>query len=248
MSTGQHSYKLVAGRANPVLAQAIADFLRQPLCRWTIKTFTDGEIFVAGEENMRGTDVFVIQPTGPPVNDNLMELLILIDALKRASAARITAVVPYYGYARQEKKDAPREPITARLVADMLEVAGTDRVVTIDLHAGAIQGFFNIPIDHLTVLYMVAEHLRRSGWRTASWSRRHRRAKVPRLWPTTLICRWRCCISTAAAAGGRGDAYRGRTQGPAADHLRGYRLHRGTSPRGSTPSWLPARRPISGSP
>ncbi len=163
MSTGQHSYKLVAGRANPVLAQAIADFLRQPLCRWTIKTFTDGEIFVAGEENMRGTDVFVIQPTGPPVNDNLMELLILIDALKRASAARITAVVPYYGYARQEKKDAPREPITARLVADMLEVAGTDRVVTIDLHAGAIQGFFNIPIDHLTVLYMVAEHLRRSG-------------------------------------------------------------------------------------
>jgi len=163
MPTGQQGYKLVAGRANPALAQAIADFLRQPLCRWTIKTFTDGEIFVAGEENMRGTDVFVIQPTGPPVNDNLMELLILIDALKRASADRITAVVPYYGYARQEKKDAPREPITARLVADMMEAAGCDRVVTIDLHAGAIQGFFNIPIDHLTVLYMMAEHWRRSG-------------------------------------------------------------------------------------
>lgn len=163
MPTGQPGYKLVAGRANPALAQAIAGFLRQPLCRWTIKTFTDGEIFVAGEENMRGTDVFIIQPTGPPVNDNLMELLILIDAVKRASADRITAVVPYYGYARQEKKDAPREPITARLVADMLEVAGCHRVVTIDLHAGAIQGFFNIPIDHLTVLYMMAEHLRRSG-------------------------------------------------------------------------------------
>ena len=163
MPTGQHSYKLVAGRANPALAQAIAEFLRQPLCRWIIKTFTDGEIFVAGEENMRGADVFVIQPTGPPVNDNLMELLILIDALKRASADRITAVVPYYGYARQEKKDAPREPITARLVADMIEVAGADRLVTIDLHAGAIQGFFNKPIDHLTVLYMMADHLRRSG-------------------------------------------------------------------------------------
>lgn len=163
MPTGPQSYKLVAGRANPALAQAIADFLRQPLCRFTIKTFTDGEVFVAGEENLRGADVFIIQPTGPPVNDNLMELLILIDAIKRASADRITAVVPYYGYARQEKKDAPREPITARLVADMLEVAGCDRVVTIDLHAGAIQGFFNIPIDHLTSLYMMADHLHRSG-------------------------------------------------------------------------------------
>ncbi len=156
-------YKLVAGTSNPALAQAIADYLRQPLCRWHTERFTDGEIFVHGEENMRGADVFVIQPTGPPVNDNLMELLIIIDALKRASADRITAVVPYYGYARQEKKDAAREPITARLVADMIEVAGAHRMVSIDLHAGAIQGFFNIPIDHLTTLYMVADHFRASG-------------------------------------------------------------------------------------
>ncbi len=153
-------YKLVAGTANPDLCQAIADYLRQPLCRWTTKRFTDGEIFVQGEENMRGSDVFVIQPTSPPVNDNLMELLIIIDALNRASAERITAVVPYYGYARQEKKDAAREPITARLVADMIEVAGAHRLVTIDLHAGAIQGFFSIPSDHLTALYMVADYFR----------------------------------------------------------------------------------------
>ncbi|NUP99069.1 MAG: ribose-phosphate pyrophosphokinase [Armatimonadetes bacterium] len=156
-------YKLVAGTSNPRLCQAIADYLHQPLCRWSTRRFTDGEIFVKGEENMRGADVFVLQPTGPPVNDNLMELLIVIDALKRASAERITAVVPYYGYARQEKKDAAREPITARLVADMIEVAGADRLVTIDLHAGAIQGFFNIPIDHLTVLYMVADYFRSSS-------------------------------------------------------------------------------------
>ncbi|MCC7493582.1 MAG: ribose-phosphate pyrophosphokinase [Fimbriimonadaceae bacterium] len=153
-------YKLVAGTSNPRLCQAIAEYLRQPLCRWTTKKFTDGEIFVQSEENLRGADVFVIQPTGPPVNDNLMELLIIIDALKRASAERITAVVPYYGYARQEKKDAAREPITARLVADMIEVAGAHRLVTIDLHAGAIQGFFSIPSDHLTALSMVADYFR----------------------------------------------------------------------------------------
>ncbi len=153
-------YKLVAGTANEPLAQKIAAYLNLPLCQRTIKQFTDGEIYVAGEENMRGADVFILQPTSPPVNDNLMELLILIDSMKRASAGRITAVVPYYGYARQEKKDAPREPITARLVADMIEVAGAHRLVTVDLHAGAIQGFFNIPIDHLTTLYMVANHYR----------------------------------------------------------------------------------------
>ena len=163
MAARDVGYKLVAGTANPKLCQAIAGYLRQPLCRWTTRQFTDGEIFVQGEENLRGADVFVIQPTSPPVNDNLMELLIIIDALKRASADRITAVVPYYGYARQEKKDGPREPITARLVADMIEVAGAHRLVTIDLHAGAIQGFFNIPIDHLTCLYMVADHFRRAG-------------------------------------------------------------------------------------
>jgi ribose-phosphate pyrophosphokinase len=156
------TYKLLAGGGNPALAAAIADYLELPLVTRTIKRFSDGEIFVQGGENFRGSDVFVLQPTCPPVNDNLMELLIIIDSLKRASAERITAVVPYYGYARQEKKDAPREPITARLVADLMEVAGAHRVITLDLHAGAIQGFFNIPIDHLTALGMFCDHFRAS--------------------------------------------------------------------------------------
>ncbi|MBI2302530.1 MAG: ribose-phosphate pyrophosphokinase [Armatimonadetes bacterium] len=163
MAGNQNRYKLLAGNGNPDLASAIAAYLDRPLTRRTLKQFTDGEIFCSIEENMRGADVFVIQPTCPPVNDNLMELLIIIDTLKRASAERITAVVPYYGYARQEKKDAPREPITARLVADMIEAAGCHRVITMDLHAGAIQGFFDIPIDHLTALSMVAEYFRQSG-------------------------------------------------------------------------------------
>lgn len=160
MNARSFEYKLVAGTANRPLAEQIAKHLDLPLCGLTVKRFTDGEIYVAAEENIRGADVFILQPTCPPVNDNLIELLIIIDAMKRASAARITAVVPYYGYARQEKKDAPREPITARLVADMIQVAGAHRMVTVDLHAGAIQGFFDIPIDHLTSLYMVASHFR----------------------------------------------------------------------------------------
>lgn len=160
MDRAPNGYKLIAGTSHPALAQAISDYLGRPLCDCQIKRFTDGEIFVSVKENMRGANVFVLQPTVPPVNENLMELLIMMDALRRASADRITVVVPYFAYARQEKKDAPREPITARLVADMLETAGADRMITVDLHAGAIQGFFNIPIDHLTVLYMVADHFR----------------------------------------------------------------------------------------
>ncbi|MBI5832169.1 MAG: ribose-phosphate pyrophosphokinase [Armatimonadetes bacterium] len=156
------TYKLFGGSANPALAKAIAEYLNMPLVDCTIKKFTDGEVFVQGHENVRGADVFVLQPTCPPVNDNLMELLITIDGLKRASAERITAVVPYYGYARQEKKDAPREPITARLVADLIEVAGAHRVITMDLHAGAIQGFFNIPIDHMTSLGMFCDYLKQT--------------------------------------------------------------------------------------
>lgn len=143
---------LFAGTGNPELSQRIADYLGIPLGRMNISRFSDGECYVKFDESVRGVDAFIIQPTCPPVDTNLMELLILIDALKRASARSITAVIPYYGYACQEKKDAPREPITAKLVADILTTAGATRVVTMDLHAGAIQGFFNIPVDHLTAI------------------------------------------------------------------------------------------------
>lgn len=141
--------KLFSGTANSELAQKISKEIGVPLCKGTIRRFADGEIFVEIEENVRGMDVFVIQSTCAPVNENLMELLIIIDALKRASADRITAVIPYYGYARQDRKVQPRTPITSKLVADLLTAAGTHRVLATDLHAGQIQGFFNIPFDHL---------------------------------------------------------------------------------------------------
>jgi ribose-phosphate pyrophosphokinase len=141
--------KLFSGNANRPLAEEIAQYLHLPVSDADVSRFSDGEIFVRVNENVRGTDVFVIQPTCPPVNDTLMELLVMIDALKRASARRITAVLPYYGYARQDRKQQGRVPITARLVADLLEAAGVDRVLALDLHAGQIQGFFNVPVDHL---------------------------------------------------------------------------------------------------
>ena len=140
---------LTAGNANPKLAQEIAEALGTRLVEAEVSQFSDGEVFVQVNENVRGADVFVIQPTCPPVNHNLMELLIMIDALRRASAFRITAVIPYYGYARQDRKVQPRVPITAKLVADLITAAGAHRVLTMDLHAGQIQGFFNIPVDHL---------------------------------------------------------------------------------------------------
>jgi len=140
---------LTAGNANPKLAQEIAEALGTRLVEAEVSQFSDGEVFVQVNENVRGADVFVIQPTCPPVNHNLMELLIMIDALRRASAFRITAVIPYYGYARQDRKVQPRVPITAKLVADLITAAGTQRVLTMDLHVGQIQGFFNIPVDHL---------------------------------------------------------------------------------------------------
>lgn len=154
--------KLFSGTANPVLAQEIADFLGVSLGGVHISRFANGEIYVRYEESIRGVDVFVIQPFSNPVNENLMELLIMVDALKRASAGRITAVIPFYAYARQEKKSAPREPITARMVADILSTAGVDRVVTMDLHTPAIQGFFNIPVDHMTALPMLAQYIKNS--------------------------------------------------------------------------------------
>lgn len=141
--------KVFSGNANPELAKEICDHLDISLSKVEVRRFSDGEIFVEIGENVRGTDVFVIQPTCTPVNDHLMELVIMVDALRRASARRITAVLPYYGYARQDRKVAPRVPITAKVVAEMLMVVGVRRVLAMDLHAGQIQGFFNIPVDHL---------------------------------------------------------------------------------------------------
>jgi len=141
--------KVFSGNGNPQLARAICDYLRLPLGNWKLTRFADGEIYVQILENVRGTDVFVIQPTCSPVNEHLMELLLAVDALKRSSAARITAVIPYYGYARQDRKDKPRVPISAKLVADLLQAAGVDRILTMDLHAPAIQGYFDRPVDHL---------------------------------------------------------------------------------------------------
>ena len=141
--------QLFSGNAHPALAAEIADYLKLRVGAADVTRFSDGEVFVQINENVRGSDIFVIQPTCPPVNDNLMELLVMIDAFKRASAGRITAVLPYYGYARQDRKVQSRVPITAKLVADLLTSAGVDRVLALDLHAGQIQGFFNIPVDHL---------------------------------------------------------------------------------------------------
>ncbi len=154
-------FKIFAGGASQVLAQRICDYLKRPLSRLEMGRFSDGEIQLEIAENVRGQDAFVVQSTCPPVNDHLMELLITCDALKRASAASITAVIPYYGYARQDRKVAPRTPITAKLVADLLETAGATRVVSMDMHVGQIQGFFNIPSDHLYASPVFLEDMRR---------------------------------------------------------------------------------------
>ncbi len=151
--------KLVAGNSNRPLAEAIASYLKMPLAKTQVKRFADMEIFVEIQENVRGQDVFVIQSTSFPANDNLMELLIVVDALKRSSARRITAVVPYYGYARQDRKPGPRTPISAKLVANLIERAGVHRLLTIDLHAGQIQGFFDIPTDNLFAAPIIARDI-----------------------------------------------------------------------------------------
>lgn len=153
--------KLFTGNSNRALAEEIAEVLDIPVGDATVSTFSDGEIMVHVNENVRGTDVFVVQSTCMPVNNNLMELLIMIDALKRASAGRITAVIPYYGYARQDRKAAPRVPISARLVADLLSAVGIHRVLTIDLHAGQIQGFFDIPVDHLYASPVLSQYVKK---------------------------------------------------------------------------------------
>ena len=149
MAAKNGAIKLVAGNSNPQLAESIADYLKTPLAKAVVRRFADMEIFVEIQENVRGADVFVLQSTSFPANDHLMELLIIMDALRRSSARRITAVVPYFGYARQDRKPGPRTPISAKLVANLITRAGADRVMTLDLHAGQIQGFFDIPTDNL---------------------------------------------------------------------------------------------------
>jgi ribose-phosphate pyrophosphokinase len=157
MSRGE--LRVFTGNANPALGEAIARFLGMPLGRAHLSRFSDGEIWFQIQDNVRGADVFVVQPTGPPVNENLMEMLVMLDAFKRSSASRITAVIPYYGYARQDRKDKPRVPISAKLVADLLTAAGTDRILTMDLHASQIQGFFDCPVDHLFAAPVIIDHV-----------------------------------------------------------------------------------------
>lgn len=156
----QPELKIFSGSANRELAQRICDFVGAPLGQATISSFPDGETYVKIEENIRGRDVFIIQPTSPPTNQHLMELLIMVDAARRASADRITAVIPFFGYARQDRKDQPRVPITAKLVANLLHAAGVSRVLTMDLHAQQVQGFFDIPVDHLYSMPVLIKYLR----------------------------------------------------------------------------------------
>src|SRR5437667_4646490 len=160
MSQHTAGLKLFAGNSNPPLAEEISQYLKVPLGKSVVETFSDGESKVEIKENVRGTDVFVLQSTSAPGNDNLMELLIMLDAFRRASANRITAVIPYYGYARQDRKDRPRVPISSKLVADLITEAGANRVLALDLHAGQIQGYFNIPVDHLYATPVTVEHFR----------------------------------------------------------------------------------------
>lgn len=163
MNTSGIEIKVFAGNSNPYLAEKVAEYAGVTLGNAYVSTFSDGEIYVNIKETVRGADVFVVQSSAPPVNDNLMELLIMIDALKRASAGRITAVLPYYGYARQDRKAKARDPITAKLVANLLTEAGADRVLTMDLHASQIQGYFDIPVDHLLGVPILAEHFKSKG-------------------------------------------------------------------------------------
>ncbi|MDQ2686262.1 MAG: ribose-phosphate pyrophosphokinase [Armatimonadota bacterium] len=163
MGADSNTLRIFSGNANPALAERIAHQLGLPLGKLHCKRFADGEIAVKIEESVRGMDVFIVQPTCAPANDTLMELLILVDAFRRASAKRITLVMPYYGYSRQDKKVKPREPVTARLVADLITAAGAHRVLAVDLHAGQIQGFFQLPLDHLYAGPLLGAHFAERG-------------------------------------------------------------------------------------
>ena len=177
----QKRLMLFSGRSNPELAEQIAEQLGVHLGEVQLKTFANGETYCRYVESIRGADVFIVQSGNAPVNDHLVELLIMIQAAKLASAKRITAVMPWFPYSRQDKKSAPREPITAKLVADMLEAAGADRVLTMDLHAGQIQGFFSIPVDHMTALPLFAQYYRDKGLQGEA-SSRSRRTPAARRW------------------------------------------------------------------
>ena len=155
-----NDFAVFTGNSNPILAKKICKYLGVQLGGAKVKTFSDGEIQIEIEETVRGKDIFIVQSTCPPVNDNLVELLLMIDAFKRSAASRITAVMPYYGYSRQDKKVVPRVPISARLIADLLTVAGTNRLITMDLHAGQIQGFFDIPVDNLFAAPVIIEYIK----------------------------------------------------------------------------------------
>ena len=165
--SNQFEMKIVVGNSNPILAKEIQDYLEGGFVPIVIKKFSDGETYVKIEENVRGRDVFVIQSTCPPVNENLVELMIIIDALKRASAARITAVIPYYGYSRQDRKVVSREPISAKLVANLITASGADRVLSVDLHCGQLQGFFDIPLDHLTAISILVNEIKSRNFKDA---------------------------------------------------------------------------------
>jgi len=160
MTSQNYEMKIFTGSAHRDLAQRIADYVEVPLGDATVSTFPDGETYVKINENVRGRDVFVVQPTCPPSNQNLMELLIMVDAARRASASRITAVIPFFGYARQDRKDQPRVPITAKLIANLLVAAGVNRVITLDLHAQQVAGFFDIPVDHLYAMPVLIKYIR----------------------------------------------------------------------------------------
>jgi ribose-phosphate pyrophosphokinase len=164
MSTGFGDLKVFSGSAHPQLTKEIADFLGIPVGQARLRRFPDSEVSFQIDENIRGTDVFIIQPTSNPVDQHLVEMLIMVDAFRRSSAARITAVIPYYGYARQDRKDKPRVPISAKLVANLLSAAGTNRVLTMDLHKAQIQGFFDIPVDHLFAAPVIIEYLSRLNY------------------------------------------------------------------------------------
>jgi ribose-phosphate pyrophosphokinase len=157
--------KIISGSSHTTLPKEVVDILGTSLCDTTITTFSDGEVMIQINDNVRGKDAFVIQSTCPPVNDNIMKLLLIIDALKRASAGRITAVIPYYGYGRQDRKVQPRVPISSKLVADLITAAGANRVLAVDLHAGQIQGFFNIPVDHLYASPVLLEYIRKCNFK-----------------------------------------------------------------------------------
>ena len=164
MATGFGDLKVFSGSAHPQLTREIADFLGIPVGQARLRRFPDSEVSFQIDENIRGTDVFIVQPTSNPVDAHLMEMLIMVDAFRRSSAARITAVIPYYGYARQDRKDKPRVPISAKLVANLLSAAGTNRVLTMDLHKAQIQGFFDIPVDHLFAAPVIIEYLSRLNY------------------------------------------------------------------------------------